>query len=163
MPDEDPNQQVKKGKTIKFNAQRFVTHQVGKLLEEYAIGDLLGSGGFGEVYLGKHKKSGHERAIKVVTKSPVDESINAAVLHEFNVVRKLDHPYVQIDAMCFYLYCIRHCLYSDSCLLNVLPNLHRHRNILKMYNLYQDDSYFYIGKCWGFFLFLLWTSDAIND
>lgn len=98
-----------KENTIKFDAQGFVTKQVGKLLEEYAIGDMLGSGGFGEVYLGKHKKTGTERAIKVVNKSEVDESINAAVLHEFNVVRKLDHP-----------------------------------NILKMYNLYQDESYFYI-------------------
>jgi len=110
-PSDGQNQgQVKKGKTIKFNATRFVTKQVGKLLEEYAIGDLLGSGGFGEVYLGKHKKSGHERAIKVVTKSPVDESINAAVLHEFNVVRKLDHPYVQIIVCIYILYSTLHCL-----------------------------------------------------
>ena len=91
-PEDDAHNQVKKGTTIKFNATRFVTQQVGKLLEEYAIGDLLGSGGFGEVYLGKHKKSGAERAIKVVAKSAVDESINQAVMHEFNVVRKLDHP-----------------------------------------------------------------------
>lgn len=82
---------VKKGQTIKFQAQRFVTKQVGKLLEEYAIGDMLGSGGFGEVYLGTHKKSGAERAIKVVNKSPhKDDPANLAVLHEFNVVRKLD-------------------------------------------------------------------------
>jgi hypothetical protein len=44
-----PNKQLKKGTTIKFSAQGFVTQQVGKLLEEYAIGDMLGSGGFGEV------------------------------------------------------------------------------------------------------------------
>ena len=84
------NNQVKKGQTIKFNAQRFVTKQVGKLLQEYAIGDMLGSGGFGEVYLGTHKKSGAERAIKVVNKSHMDDTANEAVLHEFNVVRKLD-------------------------------------------------------------------------
>jgi calcium-dependent protein kinase len=111
LPDEDPNQQVKKGTSIKFNATRFVTQQVGKLLEEYAIGELLGSGGFGEVYLGKHKKSGAERAIKVVSKAyKPDDPHNLAVLHEFQIVRKLDHP-----------------------------------NILKMYNLYQDDGFFYIG------------------
>ena len=110
-PDDDPHKQVQKGKTIKFNAQRFVTQQVGKLLEEYAIGEMLGSGGFGEVFLGKHKKSGAERAIKVVNKNPNDENSNKAVLHEFNIVKKLDHP-----------------------------------NILTMHNLYQDESYFYIGE-----------------
>lgn len=99
---------LKNQKTIKFHAQGFVTPQVGKLLEEYDIGDLLGTGGYGEVYLGVHKKSGAERAIKVITKAP-DAKSNQAVLHEFNVVRKLDHP-----------------------------------NLLKMYNLYQDESYFYI-------------------
>jgi calcium-dependent protein kinase len=111
LPHEDPNQQVKKETSIKFNATRFVTQQVGKLLEEYAIGELLGTGGFGEVYLGKHKKTGAERAIKVVSKShKADDPANLAVLHEFQIVRKLDHP-----------------------------------NILKMYNLYQDEGYFYIG------------------
>ena len=110
--DDESNKQVRKGPTIKFNAHRFVTQQVGKLLVEYTIGDMLRSGGFGEVYLGKHKKSGAERAIKVVSKSPKkDDHDNLAVLYEFNVVRKLDHP-----------------------------------NILKMYNLYQDDNHFYIGK-----------------
>jgi len=99
----------KEKKTFKFNAQGFVTQQVGKLLQEYAIGDMLGSGGFGEVYLGTHKTTGTERAIKVINKSPTDDNVNKAVLHEFNVVRKLDHP-----------------------------------NILKMYNLYQDRSHFYI-------------------
>jgi len=77
-------------KTFKFNAQGFVTQQVGKLLQEYAIGDMLGSGGFGEVYLGTHKTTGTERAIKVINKSPTDDNVNKAVLHEFNVVRKLD-------------------------------------------------------------------------
>ena len=108
-PHEDPNEQVKKGTSIKFHATRFVTQQIGKLLEEYAIGELLGTGGFGEVYLGKHKLTGAERAIKVVGKSHRPED-NQAVLHEFQIVRKLDHP-----------------------------------NILKMYNLYQDEAYFYIG------------------
>ncbi|CAB9511942.1 MAP kinase-activated protein kinase 2 (Fragment) [Seminavis robusta] len=110
QPEEVGNEQIKKGNSIKFNAQRFVTKQMGKLLSEYAIGDMLGSGGFGEVYLGKHKKSGAERAVKVITKLPrKDDPGNLAVLHEFDVVRKLDHP-----------------------------------NILKMYNLYQDEAYFYI-------------------
>lgn len=108
-PTDGPHKPVRKENTIKFNAQRFVTHQVGKLLEEYAIGDMLGSGGFGEVFLCHHKKSGAERAVKVVNKNPFDDRDDKAVLHEFNVVRKLDHP-----------------------------------NILKMYNLYQDESYFYI-------------------
>lgn len=84
--DDGQPKQLKKGTTIKFNAQGFVTQQVGKLLEEYAIGDMLGSGGFGEVYLGKHKKSGAERAVKVVHKSPVDEKANQAIIHECTCV-----------------------------------------------------------------------------
>ena len=98
--------------TVKFNAGQFVSRRTNeKISKYYSIKSALGSGGYGEVFLAKHKQSGAERAIKVVNKNPNDESSNKAVLHEFNIVRKLDHP-----------------------------------NILKMYKLYQDENYFYIGE-----------------
>lgn len=146
-PDDDPHKQVQKGKTIKFNAQRFVTKQVGKLLEEYAIGEMLGSGGFGEVYLGRHKKSGAERAIKVVTKSPhKDDSANKAVLHEFNVVRQLDRTYYFVLVVDCWLWSLAYMFLFLSHLYCFFALLMADPNILKMYNLYQDDSYFYIGR-----------------
>ena len=125
----DPSKQVKNKNTIKFNAQRFVTKQVGKLLEEYAIGDMLGSGGFGEVYLGKHKKTGAERAIKVVNKSSFDDGVNEAVLHEFNVVRKLDRKLMCSPSLCVWdngkvvnlLFCsLSRYIISYLCLLSFL-------------------------------------------
>ena len=80
--------------TVKFNAGQFVSRrtQNEKISKYYSIKSALGSGGYGEVFLAKHKQSGAERAIKVIEKSKWSSDENDAVLNEFNIVKDLDHP-----------------------------------------------------------------------
>lgn len=79
--------------TVKFNAGQFVKHRPNeKISKHYSIKSALGSGGYGEVFLAKHKQSGAERAIKVIEKSKWSSHENDAVINEFNIVKDLDHP-----------------------------------------------------------------------
>jgi calcium-dependent protein kinase len=84
--------------SIKFTAQAFVKNRsLGEDLEQfYDLGDKIGEGGFGEVFSVIHKKTGAERAVKVIYKtedSDIDfERVNATIRNEFNAVKSLDHP-----------------------------------------------------------------------
>jgi Protein kinase domain len=84
--------------SIKFTAQTFVKNRsLGEELEHfYDLGDKIGEGGFGEVFTVIHKKTGAERAVKVIYKSEdsdIDfEMVNTTIKNEFNVVKSLDHP-----------------------------------------------------------------------
>ena len=81
--------------TETYTAQRFVRHHDGA--DSCAIDvhyDLqtdrkLGEGGFGQVFVGVHKHSHDERAVKEVDKAdcPREE-----VVEEFNYLKELDHP-----------------------------------------------------------------------
>lgn len=50
------------------NWNTFDTHR-----EKLLLLDLLGEGGFGQVYVGRHRSTGIERAIKMVEKSPFED------------------------------------------------------------------------------------------
>ena len=78
--------------TVKFNAGQFVSRRKDKISKHYSIRSALGSGGYGEVFLAKHKQSGAERAIKVIEKAKWNSHENDAVINEFNIVKDLDHP-----------------------------------------------------------------------
>jgi calcium-dependent protein kinase len=78
--------------TVKFNAGQFVSIRKEKVSKYYQVKTALGSGGYGEVFLAKHKDSGTERAIKVIDKSKWNSHENDAVVNEFNIVKDLDHP-----------------------------------------------------------------------
>ena len=84
--------------SIKFQAQTFVkTRGQGAELEDhYDIGDMIGEGGFGQVFTAIHKKTGAERAVKVLYKGEEDEEdfekVNTMIRNEFAVVKSLDHP-----------------------------------------------------------------------
>jgi hypothetical protein len=78
--------------SVKFTAKNFVTQRPGTLESFYSLGDLLGSGGFGEVYSCVHKETGSERAVKVLIKNQEDEALNEQVIREFNMLRTLDSP-----------------------------------------------------------------------
>ena len=88
---------AKQRKTIKFNAQTFVhARQLGEDVEQfYEIQDKIGEGGFGEVFRALHKKTGAERAVKVIYKTEDEDSdfekVNTTIRNEFAVVKSLDH------------------------------------------------------------------------
>jgi serine/threonine protein kinase len=85
--------------TVKFNAGQFVSRRKDKVSKYYSIRSALGSGGYGEVFLAKHRESGSERAIKVVNKSRWSSKENEAVINEFTIVKDLDHPVCQRTSM----------------------------------------------------------------
>jgi len=84
------------------SAKNFVTRRLGTISDDYEMGAQLGAGGFGEVFLCKHKSTGMERAVKIIPRSKwADESDDAAVIKEFDILKELDHPNIlkQVEMM----------------------------------------------------------------
>ncbi|HLG62026.1 MAG TPA: FHA domain-containing serine/threonine-protein kinase [Ktedonosporobacter sp.] len=64
-------------------------------LADYDIGEQIGVGGMGAVYLVKHKKTGEQAAIKVLlSKVQVDDLARGQFLREIETTRRLRHPYI---------------------------------------------------------------------
>lgn len=83
---------LQKQDSVKFSTQNFLSHKVGQDIETlYTIGELLGEGGFGIVFRCTQKHTGEERAVKRMEKQR-QQDINDEIIHEFNVLRELDHP-----------------------------------------------------------------------
>lgn len=80
--------------SVKFCAGNFVAQRRAdeSLEAHYQVGDLLGEGGYGEVYACRHKESGVERAVKVIAKEELQD--NQKVLQEFEMLKEIDHPNV---------------------------------------------------------------------
>ncbi|CAB9500986.1 MAP kinase-activated protein kinase 2 (Fragment) [Seminavis robusta] len=81
--------------SVKFSAKNFCKQQNKQTPFEgvYQLGELLGEGGYGEVYRCCHMESGLERAVKVVFKDPtlpLEERDNQA--KEFHILKECDHP-----------------------------------------------------------------------
>ena len=69
--------------------------QVGVSLNDYTIGNLLGHGGMGAVYLARHKNTGEQIALKVMlSKVPVDGIAKERFLREIEVTSALQHPHI---------------------------------------------------------------------
>lgn len=82
-------------KDIQFNAAYFVQENKESFENIYTLDENpIGSGAFAEVYIGKHKRTGDIRAIKVFDKSQIsDEEIRSrAVFDEVEILKSLDHP-----------------------------------------------------------------------
>ena len=78
--------------SVKIRACDLVTQRPGSLDLLYEIGNLMGEGGFGEVYSCNDRETGAERAVKMIPKNEVDEYENDQVRHEFHVLKHLDSP-----------------------------------------------------------------------
>jgi len=80
------------GESIKFGVKNFVNQKEGTLESVYDVGNLVGEGGFGEVYSCYHLETGEERAVKVMEKSAKKKHINEEIVKEYNILKELDHP-----------------------------------------------------------------------
>jgi len=76
------------------------TRQHRRIEEEYDIRDLLGTGTCGEVRRAIHRRTGEERAVKIISiggrggAGPMSAERLAAIRAEAEILRSLDHPYV---------------------------------------------------------------------
>jgi serine/threonine protein kinase len=76
---------------IKFEQENiFMNQLIGKTLGPYRLTDHLGSGGFAEVYQGKHVQTGWEVAIKVLNINYSEDSFRK----EADLLWKLNHQHI---------------------------------------------------------------------
>ena len=82
---------------IQFSAAYFVQENKESFESIYLLDENpIGSGAFAEVYIGKHRRTGDLRAIKVFDKSQISEEEirSRAVFDEVQILKSLDHPNV---------------------------------------------------------------------
>jgi eukaryotic-like serine/threonine-protein kinase len=65
------------------------------ILGEYEVLSVIGRGGVGTVYRGRHRVTGRLAAVKVLARTPaIDPTAARRLAREFRVLRTLDHPNV---------------------------------------------------------------------
>jgi len=80
---------------IRIGGSSFVRESRLSIKSQYTFIEKLGSGAFGTVYKVKHKKLGHLRAVKVLSKEILTskhDSSDHLFLKEIEILSKLDHP-----------------------------------------------------------------------
>ena len=78
--------------TLILNNNVIVSETNHNLDEIYEKVRLLGEGGFGEVWLVRHKLTGKEFALKIIEKGPYSNTIQ--IENEIAILKKLDHPFI---------------------------------------------------------------------
>jgi calcium-dependent protein kinase len=87
-------QKIENVSDFKITEGMLVQQAVGNPEDIYDNIKTLGEGAFGLVYLGKHKISGVERAIKNINKDRANLSAEEeqTLIREINILKTLDHP-----------------------------------------------------------------------
>jgi len=58
---------------FRVSNQELIVEKYGRIQQEYTLMNVpLGSGSYGEVRKGVHKKTGQQRAVKIITKKKCD-------------------------------------------------------------------------------------------
>ena len=88
------SQKIENVSEFKLTEGMLVQQAVGNPEDIYENVKTFGEGSFGLVYLGKHKISGVERAIKNINKDKANLSIEEeqTLIREINILKTLDHP-----------------------------------------------------------------------
>jgi calcium-dependent protein kinase len=88
------NQKIDTISDFKITEGMLVQQAVGNPEDNYDNIRTLGEGAFGLVYLGKHKISGVERAIKNINKdrANLSKEEEKTLIREINILKTLDHP-----------------------------------------------------------------------
>ncbi|CAB9505617.1 MAP kinase-activated protein kinase 2 (Fragment) [Seminavis robusta] len=81
---------------VQFTPSNFVQQREDRFDNHYELGQLLGEGEFGEVFIGYQKQGndgvGEERAIKIIDKERMCSGDYEQVINEFNLLKGLTHP-----------------------------------------------------------------------
>ena len=88
------SQKIENISEFKITEGMLVQQAVGNPEDIYDNVKILGEGAFGTVYLGKHKISGVERAIKNINKdiANLSKEEEKTLIREINILKTLDHP-----------------------------------------------------------------------
>ena len=63
-----------------------------RLVGDYIVGPRIGSGSFAVVWRARHRKSGHEVAVKEIDKKQLSPKIRDSLLKEISILSTIDHP-----------------------------------------------------------------------
>jgi len=80
---------------VHFTPKNFVQQKKERFEDFYELGQMLGEGEFGEVYIGYPRQGnglGEERAIKIIDKERMCDSDYEQVMNEFELLKGLSHP-----------------------------------------------------------------------
>ena len=80
---------------VQLAPQNFVQQKEERFGDYYELGQILGEGEFGEVFVGYPRQGGalgEERAIKIIDKSRMCDGDYEQVMNEFNLLKGLTHP-----------------------------------------------------------------------
>lgn len=80
---------------VQLAPQNFVQQKEERFDDYYELGEILGEGEFGEVFVGYPRQGGglgEERAIKIIDKSRMCDGDYEQVMNEFNLLKGLTHP-----------------------------------------------------------------------
>lgn len=83
---------IKTKRQLSFSKSDFITENQGKFRDFYEMGDVLGTGAFGEVRKCVQRATGIIRAVKFIQKNQMDKQQEAEFKSEVSVLKKLDHP-----------------------------------------------------------------------
>ena len=75
-----------------INNEMFFSVKTSPVEEDYEIKQLLGEGSFGQVKLVTHKRTGLDRAMKIIKKAGIADEERANMLKEVTILKSLDHP-----------------------------------------------------------------------
>jgi calcium-dependent protein kinase len=76
------------------SARDFVPHRTDRFEDYYDLCELLGEGAFGAVYRCRNKRTGSERAVKIIEKGRMCPHEQEDVINEFQLLRRIDNPNV---------------------------------------------------------------------
>ena len=83
---------VRASKALKLAPGDFVSMSSELITNEYILGDVIGTGGFGEVRKAIHIPTQSERAIKAIFLTEEDPDEIEKLMREVSILKRLDHP-----------------------------------------------------------------------
>lgn len=85
---------IHSAKDLAISAADFIFEKTGKFRDIYQVGPPIGVGAFGEVRRCISKRTGLQRAVKIIRKDALDSRELKRFFEEIEIMKDLDHPNV---------------------------------------------------------------------
>ena len=83
---------IKSSSSLRVTKSMLSVRKEGNFFDNYFLLKSLGKGAFGEVRKTRHKTSGIDNAVKIISKRRISEEDQYLMINEVNILRDLDHP-----------------------------------------------------------------------